>query len=304
MSNYSVYPIAVDGYAQIPLVVDNQTHVNAITVNRLRSAIINIETELGVNPSGNYETVRARLDDLEQQIDAIYEATDIPPLIGQQYAVFMENPIGQADWQCLRPSFLCPDFEISSFSLSSNLIEVGDTLLNPTFTVTYTSDPVEVLIVDDDGGLEQDFSLSPNSFSYLDSYTKNTYGASVTWTLSVSDNVQTDTAQVTKTWTQLVFWGVGAAGGNSEAFIESLANSALATSKNRTFSVTANSSQKIYYAYRTAYGTATFTVGGFEGGFSLVSSSISVTNSFGFTENYTLYESDNVGLGSTTVVVS
>lgn len=72
MAEYSIYPTAIDGYSQLPLVVDNVSRVDAVTVNRLRSAIINIENELGVDPSGlSYETVRARLDALEDILETI-----------------------------------------------------------------------------------------------------------------------------------------------------------------------------------------------------------------------------------------
>lgn len=70
MSDVSIYPDAIDGYAQLPLVIDTVTRVDAVTVNRLRSAIINIETELGVLPSGEeYDTVRGRLDALEARLN-------------------------------------------------------------------------------------------------------------------------------------------------------------------------------------------------------------------------------------------
>lgn len=68
----SIYPASIDGYAQIPLAVDTITPINAETVNRLRSAIINIETELGVLPSSeNFVDVRARLDALEADITSL-----------------------------------------------------------------------------------------------------------------------------------------------------------------------------------------------------------------------------------------
>lgn len=64
----SIYPKALDGYAQIPLVVDTVTEVKADTVNRLRSAIVNIEKELGIEPKGTYADVRARLDAIETML--------------------------------------------------------------------------------------------------------------------------------------------------------------------------------------------------------------------------------------------
>jgi hypothetical protein len=65
---YSVYPSAIDSGTQLPVVCDNITEVNAESMNRLRSAIIAVEGELGIDPSGVYTTVRARLDALEQLI--------------------------------------------------------------------------------------------------------------------------------------------------------------------------------------------------------------------------------------------
>lgn len=70
MADFSVYPDAIDGYSQLPLVVDLVTRVDAVTVNRLRSAVVSIENELGITPSGEYETVRARLDALDFDVIA------------------------------------------------------------------------------------------------------------------------------------------------------------------------------------------------------------------------------------------
>ena len=60
------YPAALDTETTLPSVIDNSTPVNGIVHNNLRAAVINIEYELGVKPSGQlYNTVRARLDALE-----------------------------------------------------------------------------------------------------------------------------------------------------------------------------------------------------------------------------------------------
>lgn len=65
---YTLYPNAIDSTTQLPITVDNTTPVRAEVVNRQRSAIIAIESELGVQPSGTYTTVRARLDALTELI--------------------------------------------------------------------------------------------------------------------------------------------------------------------------------------------------------------------------------------------
>ena len=63
----------------------------------------------------------------------------------------------------------------------------------------------------------------------------------------------------------------------------------------------------IWFAFRdqlqTDSGNPTFTIGGFEGGFS-DKGTVSHTNDSGFTETYRLWRSDNAVLGSTEVVVT
>lgn len=60
----TLYPGQIDGYATLPLLVDLVSPVRANDVNRLRNAVVAVETELGINPSGSYGSLRARLDAL------------------------------------------------------------------------------------------------------------------------------------------------------------------------------------------------------------------------------------------------
>jgi hypothetical protein len=62
MSNY---PAQIDTTASLPTAVDNATPVKGDIFNRLRDAVLAVESELGVKPSGTNTTVRARLDSLE-----------------------------------------------------------------------------------------------------------------------------------------------------------------------------------------------------------------------------------------------
>lgn len=99
MSNY---PAQIDTNATLPAVVDNLSAVTGATSNRLRAAILAVETELGVKPSGIYSTVRARLDALEFLLTLNVVAlagdlggtTDHPLVIGIQ-----GNPISTQDPQ-------------------------------------------------------------------------------------------------------------------------------------------------------------------------------------------------------------
>lgn len=65
------YPTSIDTYATLPLVQDLVSAVQADDVNRLRDAIVAIETELGVNPSGTYGTLKDRLDALTALVEAL-----------------------------------------------------------------------------------------------------------------------------------------------------------------------------------------------------------------------------------------
>lgn len=65
MTSYTKFPAQLDTSNELPLAVDNVTVVKAEVVNRLRSAIMAIEAELGIDPSRDYGSVRDRLDALE-----------------------------------------------------------------------------------------------------------------------------------------------------------------------------------------------------------------------------------------------
>lgn len=64
MTDFSIYPSHLDGYSTLPLRRDGIHEIRADDYNRLRDAIIKIEYELGLQPSGAYSTVRGRLDSI------------------------------------------------------------------------------------------------------------------------------------------------------------------------------------------------------------------------------------------------
>lgn len=66
----TIYPARIDNSITLPSVVDGTTSLNAGSINRLRDAIVAVETELGVKPSGVYTTVRQRLDALESLVQS------------------------------------------------------------------------------------------------------------------------------------------------------------------------------------------------------------------------------------------
>ncbi len=62
------YPNAVDNDVTLPNARDNVTPVKAEVVNRVKDAIVAVQNELGVKPSGTSGTLKARLDAMEAEI--------------------------------------------------------------------------------------------------------------------------------------------------------------------------------------------------------------------------------------------
>ena len=85
-------------------------------------------------------------------------------------------------------------------------------------------------------------------------------------------------------------------------FILNLSGYKLASSRNGTFNVNAGINEYIYFCIPIKWGTPTFNVGGFDGGFFKVAE-INFTNNSGHTEPYSIWRSDNLSLGSQSVTV-
>jgi hypothetical protein len=229
----------------------------------------------------------------------------LPPLAGLLGAVLLEDPIGSLQFRCLTPDDICPAFAVGlTLFGGSNPVEVGESVISPLFNAMYSNGtPTFAELTDNDGNPAQNVLALPNPITRPHTYVETANNASVVFTLTANTGGPNKLSTVPLVWSPRVYWGTGVAGGSTEAFIEALANNSLASSRARTFTVTPGATEKIYYAYPASYGAGTFVIGGFEGGF-LPSTTISVTNAFGVTQSYLLYESTLVGLGTTTVQVS
>lgn len=206
-------------------------------------------------------------------------------------------------------------FSVESFTLSGAsavLIGVGNYSLNGrTFNASYpenAADPTAANIRCNVTNTGFPFALttpftsgSANGKTVAYPGSKN---QSVVFTIgATSADGEYDEATRSLVFRQNNYWGVSSNTALDGTGLIGLGGSALSTGRSRSFSVTAGSGEYIYYAYPTSYGTATFTVGGFAGGFSLLGT-YSHTNANSFVENYYIYRSDNPNLGTTTVVVS
>jgi hypothetical protein len=246
----------------------------------------------------------ADLNRVLDRVSALGVGGALPPLAGLPGAVLVEDPVGTLVFRCLTSADLCAPFApVLSAPLT---LEVGQQSVNPQFNASYAGTPGVpnfAELDDDDGNPAQDVLLVPNPITRAFTYVRSGIGQTVRFTLSASESggpLLTD--DVLFTWLARAFWGVGAPGQTSEAFIEALANNALASARQRTFTVDAAVGESIYYAYPESFGDGTFFNNGFEGGF-LPKTVVSVTNPFGVTMNYNLYESALTGLGSTTIEV-
>lgn len=116
-----------------------------------------------------------------------------------------------------------------------------------------------------------------------------------------------DNETVSKTWTYTFqnkrYWGVAEAPTSiNSAFIKGLSKNEFATSRTKTFNLNDGIDTKyIWYAYPTRFGEASFSLGGFAGGFE---SPTVVYFDNGYTsENYYVYRSTLPGVGKLEVVV-
>ena len=207
-------------------------------------------------------------------------------------------------------------FGINSFSISGSatvLIGTGNYSLSSRSLSASYQEPGSITVSEaevktnatSDSGFPIDLtsgsaSLTSETIAYPAS--KNT---SVTFTLGATGS---DSRYVTSTDTITFrnnnYYGVTSNPSLDGSQLDQLTD-VLDNNRQYTFTDNAGSGEYIYYAYPSSYGNATFTVGGFVGGFSkLHGGATAHTNSAGFSETYFIYKSDNASLGSTTVVVS
>ena len=184
---------------------------------------------------------------------------------------------------------------ITSFTNNKNTVEMGTKITDVILNWTLNKDP-------------KTMTIDSESITPLTTRTKTYNGQNITtnktYTLKVTDEKDASATKTTSiTFVNGVYWGAKAApsGAYDSAFVLGLSKG-LQGNKNKTFTVNAAAGQHIFYALPTRYGACTFNVGGFDGGFTKVST-IQFTNASGYAESYDIYKSVNAGLGNTTVTV-
>lgn len=185
--------------------------------------------------------------------------------------------------------------QILSFTCNPNIAEKGSTVsslvfnweLNKELTGASDSISLESMTLNTS---DRNYTISGNIQSDKD------------FTLKVIDRGNEVTATTSIKFYNGVYYGVNTeAELYDNAFILAL-NKKLQATRNTSFSVEAGEGQYIYFCAPAAYGDPTFTVGGFDGGFSKVAT-LNFTNSSNHSEEYYIYKSDNPNLGNTTIQV-
>lgn len=187
---------------------------------------------------------------------------------------------------------------VNSMSATNSSNEIGSTVTATTVTWNLNKDPKTIKIK---FGSEAEETLETDVRSK--EYTGKTVTSNTIITLTVTDERDAVvTKSVTIAFQPKVYWGVSNKSSLESGDILTLASSALAGSRARTFSVNAGEGEYIYYAIPSSFGTPTFNVGGFDGGFTKVGT-ISHQNASGYTQNYDVWKSVNPSLGQTSVTV-
>ena len=184
--------------------------------------------------------------------------------------------------------------QITSFNNNVNTVELGRTINTVTLNWNYNKIPKSLML----DGSQIDVALKTKTINNV------TIKQNKTFTLKAIDDRNAVSQKNTSiSFFNGIYYGTAIMPNTiNNPFILSLTKNLQGT-RVKTFSVNANQGENIFYVIPTRYGKPTFKVGGFDGGFSKITT-IQFTNIFNYTESYDVWKSDNTGLGNTTVVVT
>ena len=188
---------------------------------------------------------------------------------------------------------------ITAVSATNSSNEIGATVTGTTVNFTLNKEPKTLKIK---FGSEAEETLATSVRSKA--YTGKSVKANTNIVITATDERNATTSRtVTINFQPKVYWGIA---DNKESYVSAdilkLEGSALASNRNRTFTVNAGVGKHILYVIPSNFGTPTFNVGGFDGGFIKVGT-IEHTNTSGYKQNYDVWKSANAGLGQTSVTV-
>ena len=211
--------------------------------------------------------------------------------------VSVTNP-GYSTAQEIFDDLLYVPIAITSFAPNTSIYEIGVTISQLGFNWTYNKNPIVAQTLT---GPHDAIVLGITERSATVDFTPN-LGTTSNFTLGVDDDEGSTQSVKTVQFINGIYYGDAPAGAVDSAFILTL-NKNLQTAIAYNYSSTAGVDVYAWYAHKKSLGVATFTVGGFEGGFN-APTTLSFTNASGYTEDYYVYRSTNPEIGPVTIVVS
>lgn len=179
--------------------------------------------------------------------------------------------------------------DITSFGHKLGAVENGSTISNLELYWECSKVPTSLILNDEAVGLNNPIVLTTD------------YIANAEFKLVAGDGKTQDEATTTLDFVDGLYYGVSDTTTYDSTLINNL-EQILSTEKAQTLEVTAGLTQSIFIAAPAAL-SYTFSVGGFTGGFHEVAT-LDYTNKHNYTTSYKIYKSDNMNLGTTTVVLS
>lgn len=173
--------------------------------------------------------------------------------------------------------------------------EIGSKVTNPKFTWSFNKDIVSQTLTDCtvDG-------IVTRTAEYV-----GEIDAQKTFTVSAKDSKGTSCSKSgAYNFKHKRYFGVATAPeAYDSTFVLGLTGKEFCTSRQKSaFTLTAGEGQYFYYVFPASYGTPTFNVGGFDGGFELAAT-IDFTNQSGNTTSFVIWKSENANLGAQNIVV-
>lgn len=185
--------------------------------------------------------------------------------------------------------------EILSFSNNVGIAEMGRVINEVTLTWELNKDP-ETIVLN---------GQTVNSKTARSAVFKNmVLTENKTFTLLVTDDRGSSSQKSTGiTFYNGIYYGTSVVSEDLDSsFVRTLTKS-LQSGRTKTFSVNSGADQYVWYALPTRYGTPVFNVGGFDGGFTKITS-LDFMNLSGYTEKYDVYRSDYSNIGKKTIKVT
>lgn len=232
---------------------------------------------------------------IDNKINTVLGGSDLENIIDTKIAdnSTYSNPASDTivDFRTALDYILYYDLSINLTCNRSTVLENGAKLTSITFEWTYNK-PIVSQSFNNEG-----LPLDQRRYIYNQTITSNKE-----FKLFATDERKTFTKTISFQFRNGRYWGTSSNLSLENEDILGLQKE-LSTGRGKTFTVNANEGEYIYYCYPMSWGAATFSVGGFTGGFELVGN-INFRNSLGHAEMYYIYRSTNHSLGDTVVTVS